>query len=134
MSKRIEINWQKGYLTESEINLIKNRKNKGEKVDLSPLYDSCNNGYGFDLEKSQIKKGFNWLMNLYKSPTGKIRSNNPYGYREISVLESFEKITLIDFYNSGNLWVKFYVQYYRVIGKDNTFEYCVYNGEIHILG
>lgn len=134
MTKAIGIDWKKGYLTEREISLIKLRKNRGEKIDLSPTYDANNKGYGFDLEKGQIKKGYDWLMNLYKSPKGKIRINCPYGYREIHVLETFEKITLVDFYDSGNSWVKFYVPYYRVIGKDNTFEYCVYGGVIHILG
>ena len=136
MTKKIGIDWAKGFLTEREINLIKDRKNRGELIDLKPLYDSLDNGdnNGYKLELSQIFKGLKWLMNLYKSPTGKIRSSNPYGDREIEVLESFKEIRIIDFYDSGNKYVKFYVPYYRVIGQFNYFEYAMWNGEIHILG
>lgn len=136
MTKKIGIDWAKGYLTEREIYLIKNRKNRGEIIDLKPLYDSLDNGdnMGFKLELCQVNKGFKWLMNLYVSPTGKIRSSNPYGYREIAVLKSFKDIRIIDYYDSGNQFVKFYVPYYRVIGGYGTFDYCVYGGIIHILG
>lgn len=30
----------------------------------------------------QSAKGFKWLYNLYKTPIGKERKNNPFGYRE----------------------------------------------------
>lgn len=127
---RKEVDWKKGYLTEAEVNLLKNRMNRGEKVDLQPLYDAEE----MNLTPDQVKKGFNWLWNLYKTPKGKERSRHPFGYREIRALESFKTITLIDFYNAGNAYRDFYVPFYAVNGKEGFFEYAVYGGELHILG
>ena len=69
--KRIEIDWEKGFLTEKEVNLIKNRMNAGERVDLSYMYDQINDtGDGMLLTTEQNHKGYNWLMNQWKTPRG----------------------------------------------------------------
>jgi hypothetical protein len=128
--KRKEIDWGKGYLTEAEVNLIKTRMNRGEKVDLTSLYEKG----GIKLTKDQEKKGYDWLMNLWKTPKGVERKNNPFGYREQHVLENFSHFELADMYNAGRM-TDFYVPYYRVVSKDGrTFEYYGGGDRINILG
>lgn len=129
--KRVEINWDKDYLTEGEINLIKNRMNRGEDIDLSKMYDLG----GLFITPEQTQKGFDWLWNLYKTPRGVERKNNPFGYREEDILENFDHFEITDFYNAGNRYVNWYMPVYRVIGKNgSSFEYTMKQGEIYIIG
>jgi hypothetical protein len=100
--------------------------------------------YGFSLTPEQTAKGLAWLMNEWKTPTGKERVNNPFGYRETAILEDFKEFKLIGFYDCsryGAIFVpilyssKCYTPLYRVIAKEgNSFEYY-YNFEgLSIVG
>ena len=96
---------------------------------------------GFDITPEQSKKGFNWLWNLYKTPGGRERKNNPYGWREIYVLENFDGFTLEGFHDTSRYGGSpFYVPIYNAWSKpDNEghrrgFEYYVSGGEVHIIG
>lgn len=117
-------------LTERDVNLLKRRLNDGS-LKITQVHFPED---GFRLTKDQNDKGYRWLMNLWKSPTGRERSNSPYGYRETDILEKFEEIRLIDFYDAGNYIFHFYVPFYEVIGNNNGFQYAVYGGKINILG
>ena len=119
---------QKPVLTEREINLIKNRINSGR-------YKRFVRDDGWELTPEQNQKGYKWLMSLYKTPRGVEREKMPYGYREMRALDTFLKITLIDWYSTASYGQRdWYVPYYRVEGGAGSFGYCVYGGEIHILG
>lgn len=96
--------------------------------DANPDYESI------ELCEDQVKKGFDWLKNLWVTPTGKERKNNPFGYREQDILKNFDTITLNGWYDAGNAWHSFNVPLYLVHGSNNTFEYYVSGGEIHIIG
>jgi hypothetical protein len=121
-------------ITEKEINLIKLRLNN-DKVDeatqevIDYIWDNSP-----QLTPDQNKKGIDYLRNLWKSPTGKERTNNPFGYREQDALETFEYFELRGFYDAGNRYRKFYVPLYTCVGADSNFEYAFYNGEVNILG
>jgi hypothetical protein len=121
-------------ITEKEINLIKLRLNN-DKVDeetqeaIDYIWEEMP-----QLTPDQNKKGIEYLRNLWKSPTGKERANNPFGYREQEALETFEGFALRGFYDAGNRYRKFYVPLYVVFGEDTSFEYAFYNGEVNILG
>ena len=138
---RIKIDFEKGYLTEREVLLFKNRINKGEdyREELEKFFESVPDD-GYKLEDTQIEKGRAWLMNLWKTPRGKERKNNPFGYREQHVLENFKEIKLLEYVNRANLiqskyGIRCYVPYYAVIGTDGTgFDYLVWAGECEILG
>jgi len=123
-------------LTERELNLLKLRLNSG-RLD---IHDVDIPDGGWELTPDQNKKGFDWLYNLYKSPTGKERVNTPFGYRESSVLENFNKIKLTDYRDTANYYqaqakIKNYVPVYTVYAKDgHTFEYSVHGGAIDISG
>ena len=142
---KTEIDYTKGYLTENEIRLIKNRLNMvqcSEKLaeeTKKAFYDNMPED-GYKLTEKQTQKGLSWLMDQWKTPKGKERKHNPFGYREQHVLENFKEFRLIDFYNAANYYqtqvgIKAHFPYYWVIGNDGSeFQYVMHSGQIHILG
>jgi hypothetical protein len=131
---------ENNIITEKEVNLIKMRMNN-DRVDESTqevidyIWDNSP-----ELTPDQNKKGIDYLRNLWKSPTGKERTNNPFGYREQEALDTFEYFELRGFYDAGNYNNKFYVPLYNCVGADSSFEYAFYGGKskhfrliIHIL-
>jgi len=125
---------ENNIITEKEVNLIKMRMNNN-RVDESTqevidyIWDNSP-----QLTPDQNKKGIDYLRNLWKSPTGKERTNNPFGYREQETLDTFEYFELRGFYDAGNYNNKFYVPLYNCVGADSSFEYAFYNGKVNILG
>ena len=133
---KIKIDYDKGYLTEREVLLLKGRlNNHGLDFHDIPFPEG-----GFKLTPEQIEKGRSWLVNLWKTPRGKERKNNPFGYRETHVLEDFKEIRLLEFVDRANYYqaqmgMKAYQPYYWVIANDgSTFQYLVWAGEVEILG
>ena len=137
---RRKIDYEKGYLTEREVLLIKNRLNKMDSSDSVHDVPFPEDGGGFTLTPEQVEKGRYWLFNKWKTPTGRERKNNPFGYREQNVLENFETIKLIDFVDRANYTqhqygIRAYQPYYQVIGSDGSgFQYLVWGGKCEILG
>ncbi len=118
-------------LSEKEINLLKRRLNNKEitRAEVFFLQDE-----GFRLTLEQEEKGKAWLINLWKTPTGVERKNNPFGYREEEVLKNVDYMELVEFYDNVNytqaqMGIKNYQPYYRVVSKPDkdghrdTFEY-----------
>jgi len=89
---------------------------------------------GFNLSDEQNKQGIEWLTNLWKSPTGKERKNNPFGYREQAAIENFSHFQLVDAFASG-YYANYQVPVYDMLTKDGYgFQYYMQGGEIHIIG
>ena len=88
-------------ISEAEINLLTRRKNNKEKFDDSVFWDE-----EVYVSKDQFKKALKWLMNKYKTPTGKERANNPFGYREQLALETAEAMTIHGWYDAGHFLCK----------------------------
>lgn len=89
---------------------------------------------GLTLSDSQNKKGIDFLLNQWKTPTGKERLNNPFGYREQNVLEGFTHFTLSSFYDASRYGqAAYYLPIYHCFGNDSCFEYY-YNGKVNIIG
>ena len=136
---RTKIDYEKGYLTEREVLLLKRRLNKGEDSKFA-VGDIPFPEDGFRLTPEQVEKGRYWLVNQWRTPRGKDRKNSPFGYRETHVLENFEDIRLLDFVDRANstqhqYGMRLYQPYYWVIGTDGTgFQYLVWGGECEILG
>lgn len=87
-----------------------------------------------ELSDEQSLKGFDWLKNLWVTPTGAERKNNPFGYREQHALENFERIVLVGYYDAGR-HRSYYIPLYDVYAKDGYgFQYYVNGGEISIIG
>jgi len=119
---------KKDVITEREILLIKRRLNEGtyKSEDVNEIDTK-------KLTPEQNEKGFKYLYDLYKSPTGKERVNNPFGDREEEVLNNFSHFELVDWYDNGNQYYKNYVPVYRVVAKDGSgFEYVMKVGKIEI--
>jgi hypothetical protein len=119
---------QTKVIQENEILLLKNRMNKGEEIDLSIIYNN-----EITISEEQTAKGIKFLLNAWKTPKGKERINNPFGYREIDVLETFERFYFVGYYDAGRYGNKNMLPIYLVCGKEKTFEYY-YNGTINIIG
>ena len=112
---------EKQTLTEREILLLKRRLNDG-KINPDDIFQIRSS---FKLTDEQEKKGLKFLKNEWENKTGGERKNNPFGQREIHVLENFDNFKLIDFYDTSTFYqtqlgIKFYVPIYRVIGKDGS--------------
>lgn len=119
---------EKGIITEREILLLKRRANNGDK-DAANFYPGSEKV--IEVTDEQSEKGFKWLYNLYKTPAGKERKNNPFGYREMDILDNYngERFTFVGFYDDLNRFRSCYIPIYEL----NGMEYY-YNGEIHIVG
>ena len=91
---------------------------------------------GVEATKEQAQKGYDWLMNLYKTPHGLQRKNNPFVYREEEALDSGIKgFTYDGNFNAGNAYMDWYTPMYTFIGNNGTcFQYYVAGGKIMIIG
>ena len=117
-------------ISEQMINLLNRRLNSGEKIDLQYIWDN-----DIELERSQVKKAEKWLLNQWKTPAGKERLNNPFGYREEEALETLETMYLRGFYDAARYGqTSWFTPIYIVSGKETSFEYYVNGGKIEIIG
>lgn len=126
--------YERGIIFESEINLIKNRMNRGKEVDVSRIWED-----GIEISPEQTVRGLSFLTNLWQTPKGKVRKNNPFGYREEKALETCEKIYLRGFYDNSKYGQRpFYLPLYEVIGKNEDGEYVGFeyycDGKVNIVG
>jgi len=117
-------------ITEKQMKLLLRRLNNSEQMDLSCIWDG-----EIVLTSEHQKKGLDYLNNLWKTPNGKERKNNPFGYREQKALETCEVIRLKGFYNASLYnQSKFYIPLYEVLGNGANFEYHMQGGKINIVG
>jgi hypothetical protein len=121
-----------GKITENELVSLnsfynKSRENK-DFIDGLLYGDETNE---LTLSDAQNKKGYDFLMGLRYTPTGKERSNSPYGYREENILDNFSHFTFCGFYSERGTY---YIRMYNCYSKDgNSFQYY-YNGKMNIIG
>jgi hypothetical protein len=126
-----------GPVTNQQVNHIFKTLN-GSNTELKEMIKQVFQTYGYEgtkLTDEQSQKGYDWLKNLWKSPTGKERKNNPFGYREQAALENFDRCELSGYYDADNGYRSFYIPIYDVYSKDGYgFNYYVSGGEISIIG
>lgn len=128
-TKVIEGITKRGYILENEINLLKNRLNRGDSL----VWDLWDIDTPLMISQEQTEKGLNWLTNQWKTPTGKERKNNPLGYWEQDILSKFDHFEFTDFASCGNGWVCFYSPVYKVVDiYGDSFTYYVYGGQMVI--
>ncbi|NBX74540.1 MAG: hypothetical protein EBQ89_09630 [Alphaproteobacteria bacterium] len=122
-------------ISEKDINLLKRRMTANSNDESVREVLDYYNEVGYPrLDAEQTKKGYAFLMNLYKSPTGKVRSNNPFSDREIKVLEDFSHFEFYGFEDKGNSYRSFYIPIYIVVSKNGaSFEYY-YDGKVNVIG
>lgn len=114
-SQIIENIWANRVITEREVLLLKRRANNGDD-EAANFYPGC--GAEIEVTEEQSAKGFAWLMDLYKTPTGKERKNNPFGYREMNILDNYkgERFQFVGFHNEGYRWHDYYFPIYSLCG------------------
>lgn len=120
------------FLTEKEINLLTRRANASETR--SETLDALNKFESWKITPEQAQKGLSWLLNQRKTPRGVERKNNPFGYRESDVLDSFQYFTFDGLYDAGNSHHSWYAPIYSVHGKEGSFQYVIKGGGISIIG
>ena len=122
----------KDTISEKEVLLIKRRLNDGT-YNSEEVYESLGED-GKKLTPEQQEKGKSWLMNKWKSPTGKERTNSPFGTREEEILSNVREIRIKEFHDAGSYGFKNYTPYYEVRSNDGDyFRYIVKGGEVSIL-
>ena len=120
---------ERGFMTEQEMKLLKNRSNKEQKdlfdYDLVEEFD----GYGVPIDEEWANKGIKWLKSLLKK-NGEPKSN--LGYREVEIIKSAEPddFRFVCFYDTCNRYFSNYIPVYNVAGM----EYRVECGKIVVVG
>lgn len=121
-----------GFMTEKDMQLLKNRSNKEQKdVFDYDLIDSINAGYGIPIDDEWANKGIVWLKSLLKK-NGEPKSGQPLGYREIKIIKTAEPddFSFRGFYDAGRYGFRYYIPVYAIGGM----EYYVYSGKIQVVG
>lgn len=87
------------------------------------------------ISEEQGKKGYDFLLGQWKTPNGKERKNNPFGYREQAILENFSHFTLHGLYDNSRYGGRpNLLPIYSCIGKaGSSFDYY-YDGKVNIIG
>ena len=112
----------RGVITEREINLCKNRANRGH--DVWGVFDSRNE-YALKITDEQTAKGLAWLLDKWKTPKGRVRKHNPFDQRQQAILKHFKEFKLIDFRDCSRGFYEWYLPVYRVISEHGrSFDYC----------
>lgn len=129
-SQIIENIWANRVITEREVLLLKRRANNGDD-EAANFYPGCSTE--IEVTEEQSAKCFAWLMNLYKTPTGKERKDNPFGYREMNILDNYkgERFQFVGFHNDGYRWHDYYLPIYSLCGMKY---YVNSEGSIKIVG
>ena len=87
------------------------------------------------LSDEQQKQGYKWLLNLWLTPSGKERKNNPFDYREQNIIDNFDYATLASWHCPVASYFAYYYPVYRIYDTEgNYFEYACIGFNIKILG
>ena len=117
---------ERGYMTESEMLLLKSRSNKAQK----DLFQYDEFSEYIPLSEEWSNKGLKWLKSLLKK-NGEPKAGQNLGDREIEIIKTAkpEDFTFVCFYDAGN-WNRYYIPVYNVAGM----EYFVSGGNIKVIG
>lgn len=120
---------ERGVITEREINLCKNRANRG--IDVWDIFDQKNN-FNLGITDEQTAKGLAWLFDKWKTPKGRVRKHNPFNQKQQAILSHFKEFRLVDFRDCGNWLVSWYLPVYRVISEHGRhFDYIARYSDKH---
>ena len=122
----------KGFMTERDMKLLKNRSNNEQKDCFDyDLLSSINEGYGIPIDEEWANKGIMWLKSLLKK-NGEPKAGQPLGYREVDIIQTSEPddFTFRGFYDAGGYGFRNYIPLYGIGGM----EYYVNLGKIQVVG
>ena len=121
-----------GFMTEKDMELLKNRSNKeGKDFFDYDLMESLSSGYGIPIDEEWANKGIKWLKSLL-TKNGEPKSGQSLGYREIDIIQTAEPsdFTFRGFYDAGRYGFRNFLPLYGVAGM----EYYVSCGKIQVIG
>ena len=121
-----------GFMTEKDMELLKNRSNKeGKDFFDYDLMESLSSGYGIPIDEEWANKGIKWLKSLLKK-NGEPKSGQSLGYREIDIIQTAEPddFTFRGFYDAGRYGFRNFLPLYGIAGM----EYYVSCGKIQVIG
>lgn len=127
-------------LGESDIIALRSHMNGGRRNSTLTEYERTKlSELVYDLSprimSEQSAKGLRWLLDQYRTPRGVLRKNNPFGTREIHVLEHFSHFTLSGFWDSSVNHYPSYLPCYTVHATDGSkFTYVPYGGNYSCTG
>lgn len=112
----------RGYITESEINLLKRRANRGE--DLSYIYEDCTSA----ISERQTLKGKSWILSKLSKKDGTPRKGCE-NFKELIELAKDENtnFSFNGFQNIG-IWSAFYTPIYTLSNEYHSFSYYLNGG------
>ena len=122
----------KGFMTEKDMKLLKNRSNnEGKDFFDYDLMESLSSGYGIPIDQEWANKGITWLKSLLKK-NGEPKSGQSLGYREIDIIQTAEPsdFTFRGFYDAGRYGFRNFLPLYGIAGM----EYYVSCGKIQVIG
>ena len=119
-----------GYISEQQIRLLKRRGNhQNEDVFDYSMLDTEQFSDGIPLTPEQNEKGIKFLRDLAYTPTGKIRKNCPFGYRELNIISTSSEFRFKEFYDAGRRGYVSLLPLYELDGME-----YYYDGEVHVVG
>ena len=121
-----------GFMTEKDMQLLKNRSNKEQKDCFDyELINSINAGYGIPIDDEWANKGIKWLKSLL-TKNGESKSGQALGYREIDIIQTADPsdFTFRGFYDAGRYGFRNFLPLYGIAGM----EYYVSCGKIQVIG
>lgn len=100
-----------GFITKSDLHLLRNRSNKAQKDLFNYIVlEKVNGGYGIPITPEQGAKALVWLKKFIK----KNGDSDVYGWREIDIIQNANpsEFTFCGFYDAG----RFYRYYLPIYG------------------
>ena len=121
-----------GFMTEKDMELLKNRSNKeGKDFFDYDLMESLSSGYGIPIDEEWANKEIVWLKSLLKK-NGEPKSGQSLGYREIDIIQTADPsdFTFRGFYDAERYGFRNFLPLYGIAGM----EYYVSCGKIQVIG
>lgn len=107
------------YIEEREIISLRTLLERDISNELRKYLNGLVKNYSHKITSSQAQKGLSWLLNQWKTPTGKARKHNPFNDEQQAILQDFKC-----FYFVGtkrfNQFNSYYSPIYRVFAHTHT--------------
>lgn len=107
-----------GFISEKDIQLLKNRKNHGENISNDVFYEN-----NILVQGTQADKGLAWLRNLCKTPIGRERKNNPFTESQEKILFGENPYFYFRGFEDMGRYTSHYQQIYQLITDEGNFTY-----------
>jgi len=129
---------KKGVKINKDLIRVMKRRLNDNKITQSMIFLDGKKSY--IVAKDLEKQGFDYLMNLWKTPLGKERLNNPFGFREETILKDFDHFELREFRDTATSFaqdrgIHYYNPIWTVVSKSgDEFDYYWTGDGINITG